>query len=75
VIKDAKVVTIVCRKVNDPKAFTDNVVGECLMCGDEVVFRPNGPVSPKVCIECVQDHEEDEIELAVDGWFAERGRS
>lgn len=35
-----------------PTPFTDNLHGDCALCGEEVMFRPHSPKLPKVCTVC-----------------------
>lgn len=42
-----------CVRKGAPTPFTDNVEGECSLCGHTVIHRPHGPTKPrKICIEC-----------------------
>jgi len=44
---------IVCGRADEPSPFTDNKIGQCVVCGVPVIYRPYMPEKlAKLCIEC-----------------------
>lgn len=44
---------IICGRADLPSPYDDNKVGQCVICGIPVIYRPYMPEEPKkICVEC-----------------------
>jgi hypothetical protein len=53
----AKASFVICARKADPRPdFDDNLEGDCVRCGERVVFRWHVPLHvPKLCVWCLPD--------------------
>ena len=50
---------LVCARLGTATPFGDNCRGECVMCGEAVIFRPCSPVKPpRICFGCALERME-----------------